>query len=60
VAIPPTRAAGRVDITDGVRKFGLYRTSTQGQDTSYVIDERGEESLLSRESLERILMDLMS
>jgi hypothetical protein len=55
------RGAGRVDVTSGARSYRLYRTIQDGSDVWYVVDEdRHEVSLLSRERLEEILMDLMS
>jgi hypothetical protein len=57
---PGLRAAGRVDITDGTRKFPLYRTVQDGQDHWYVVDERLSVTPLTRDRLQEIIMDLMS
>jgi len=54
------RAAGRVDITSGVRKFHVYRTMQDGKDVWYVADEQYKETLLTRQRFEEVLMDLMS
>jgi hypothetical protein len=58
---PPVRAEGRVDITDGSRKYILYRTiDKEGKDTWYALDERFEAAPLDRAKLEAILQDLLS
>ena len=57
---PAHRGAGRVDITNGVRKYALYRTIQGGQDVWYVVDERSEVTPLSKDLLCEIVMDLMS
>ena len=57
---PAHRGAGRVDITNGVRKYALYRTIQDGRDVWYVVDERSEVVPLSKELLCEIVMDLMS
>jgi len=54
------RAAGRVDITDGTRKYALYRSIQEGQDVWYVVDERASVTPLTRDRLQEIIMDLMS
>jgi hypothetical protein len=54
------RAEGRVDISDGVRKYILYRTLKDGQENWYALDERFEASPFDRGRLEAILVDLLS
>ena len=57
---PEHRGMGRVDLTNGVRRYGLYRTIQGGEDVWYVVDERSEISLLTRDRLFEMVMDLMS
>jgi hypothetical protein len=57
---PAHRGAGRVDLTNGTRKYMLYRTIQSEKDVWYVVDERGELSLLSKDRFLEIVMDLMS
>ena len=54
------RAEGRVDITDGIRKYILYRTLKDGQEKWYALDEHFKAEPLNREQLEKILQDLLS
>ena len=55
------RGAGCVDVTDGTRKYRLYRTIQDQGDVWYVVDEdRRPATQLSKKRLEEILMDLMS
>jgi hypothetical protein len=54
------RAQGRVDISDGVRKYILYRTLHDGQEQWYVLDEDFRAAPLDRGRLEAILQDLLS
>jgi hypothetical protein len=54
------RAEGRVDITDGVRKYILYRTVKDGQEAWYALDEEFKAAPLDRTRLEAILQDLLS
>ncbi len=54
------RAEGRVDITDGIRRYILYRTLTEGQETWYALDQQFCAAPLDRERLEGILQDLLS
>lgn len=54
------RAEGRVDITDGIRKYILYRTLQEGQENWYALDERFRAAPLDRGRLEGILQDLLS
>jgi hypothetical protein len=60
VGDPPTRAAGRVDITNGIRKYALYRVVRDGNSTWRIVKDATEIGDLSRQSLEEIIMDLMS
>jgi hypothetical protein len=57
---PEYRSAGRVDLTNGTRKYMLYRTIQAGEDVWYVVDDSSEISLLTKERFLEILMDLMS
>src|SRR5262249_7175153 len=54
------RTEGRVDITDGVRKYILYRTLQNQQEQWSVVDERFQVTPLDRSRLEEILQDLLS
>ncbi len=55
------RGAGRVDVTDGARKYHLYRTIQDEVDVWYVVDEdRHAVTPLTKKRLQEILMDLMS
>jgi hypothetical protein len=54
------RAEGRVDITDGIRRYILYRTLKEGRDNWYALDERFQAEPLDRSRLEAILQDLLS
>lgn len=54
------RAEGRVDITDGIRKYILYRTLDDGQEKWYALDEDFQAALFDRGRLEAILLDLLS
>ena len=54
------RGAGRVDLTNGTRKYMLYRTVQDGEDVWYVVDEQSQTSLLTKERFLEIVMDLMS
>jgi hypothetical protein len=56
----PTELAGRVDITDGFRKYNLYREIREGKDAWQVRDERNRFTYLDAESLGRILQELLS
>jgi hypothetical protein len=56
-----SKAVGRVDIKGGARKYVVYRTIQDGQDVWYAVDdERYKVTLLAKERLQEILMDLMS
>jgi hypothetical protein len=54
------RAEGRVDITDGIRRYILYRTLQGGQEKWFALDERFQAAPLDRGRLEAILQDLLS
>lgn len=54
------RAEGRVDITDGVRRYILYRTLQGGQETWHALDDHFQAAPLDRARLEGILQDLLS
>jgi hypothetical protein len=54
------RADGRVDITDGVRKYILYRTLNNGREKWYALDERFQARPLDRSRFETILQELLS
>jgi hypothetical protein len=54
------RAEGRVDITDGIRKYMFYRTLKDGQEIWYAVDERFQATPLDRSRFEAILQDLLS
>ena len=53
-------AAGRVDVTNGERKYLLLRDASSGTDRWYVLDDRSEAAVLDRARLESILEDLWS
>jgi hypothetical protein len=52
--------AGRVDITDGIRGYILYRALPEGKEIWYALDERFEAAILDRSRLEQILQDLLA
>lgn len=53
-------AAGRVDITNGERKYLLLRDGSTGQDRWYAFDDKSKAVLLDQAHLETILEDLWS
>lgn len=55
-----TDVAGRVDITDGFRKYNLYRVINQDKESWQIRDERNRFTHLDAESLGRILQELLS
>jgi hypothetical protein len=57
---PPTRAEGRVDITDDIHRYILYRLLDDGRDVWYALDEKFRPEPLDRGRLEAILQDLLS
>lgn len=52
--------AGRVDVTNGERKYLLYRDVSTGQDRWYALGEQSQAVLLDQAHLESILQDLWS
>ena len=57
---PGVLAQGRVDISDGMRKYLLLRTLEEGRDQWHALDERFEATLLDRARFEEIMHDLLS
>ena len=57
---PTARLAGRVDITNGERKYLLLRDNSSGEDRWYAVNERSQVVLFDRAQLETILQDLWS
>lgn len=53
-------AAGRVDITNGERKYLLLRDISSGVERWYAVNERSQGVLFDRAQLETILQDLWS
>ena len=53
-------AAGRVDITNGERKYLLLRGIENGEDIWYVFEEESQVSPFDRLRLEAIIQDLLS
>jgi hypothetical protein len=53
-------AAGRVDITNGERKYLLIRDISSGAERWHAVNERSEVFLFDRARLETILQDLWS
>jgi hypothetical protein len=53
------RAEGRVDITDGVRKYILYRSLQDGQERWFLLDQDFRPHPLDRARLEAALQDLL-
>jgi hypothetical protein len=51
----PTRAAGRVDITDEIRRYVLYRYSEDGRDAWVIDDLESEPSRLDQAAFEKAL-----
>jgi hypothetical protein len=56
----PAEFAGRVDISDGFRKYNLYREVKEGRDSWQVRDERNRFTYLDPVSLGQILQELLS
>jgi hypothetical protein len=54
------RAEVRVDITDGGRKYVLYRSLQDGEEHWYALNEQHESRLLDRERFEAIMQELLS
>jgi hypothetical protein len=55
----PQRAAGRVDITDELRRYVLYRFPQDGRDLWLIDDLESEPKPLNQEALERALMSYL-
>jgi hypothetical protein len=55
-----TEFAGRVDISDGFRKYNLYREVSEGKDLWQVRDSLDKFTYLDENSLGRILQDLLA
>jgi hypothetical protein len=54
------RVAGRVDITNRISKYILWRVVKDGHESWEVLDEKFDPSPLDRDKLESILQDLLS
>jgi hypothetical protein len=55
----PERAAGRVDITDELRRYVLYRFQEDGRDVWLIDDLESEPKPLDQEAFERALMSYL-
>jgi hypothetical protein len=55
----PERAAGRVDITDEVRRYILYRFREDGRDVWMIDDLESEPKPFDREAFEKALMSYL-
>jgi hypothetical protein len=55
----PERAAGRVDITNEVRRFVLYRFIVDGQDVWMIDDQKHPPKVLDQEAFEAALMSYL-
>jgi hypothetical protein len=55
----PQRAAGRVDITDELRRYVLYRSQEDGHEVWLIDDLESGQKLLDREVFERALMSYL-
>jgi hypothetical protein len=51
---------GRVDVTDGLRRYTLYRTLEGGGERWYVVDEDANTAELDQDQFMAILEDLLS
>ena len=54
------RLRGRVDITDGGRRYILYRTVQEGEERWYALDEKYHSTLLDEARFEAIMQELLS
>jgi len=54
------RAEGRVDVTDGVRKYILYRTLQDGKERWYALDENFDPAALDQDRFMSIMEDLLT
>ncbi|HEV3257147.1 MAG TPA: hypothetical protein VG013_09730 [Gemmataceae bacterium] len=55
----PQRAAGRVDITDELRRYILYRSQEDGRDVWFIDDLQSEQKPLDQATFERALMSYL-
>jgi hypothetical protein len=55
----PQRADGRVDITDELRRYVLYRFREDGQEVWLIDDLESEQKPLDKEAFERALMSYL-
>jgi len=55
----PQRAAGRVDITDELRRYVLYRLQDDGRDVWVIDDLESGQQPLNQEAFERALMSYL-
>jgi hypothetical protein len=51
---------GRVDITNGMEKFTLYRVHVEGKEHWYAVPERGDPVELNQDTFMAIMEDLLS
>ena len=54
------KAEGRIDVTDGSRRYTLYRTLQGGEERWYVVDEDSNTAELDQDQLMAVLEDLLS
>lgn len=57
--VSPERAAGRVDITNEVRRFILYRFRDEGGDTWIIDDQKNPLRVLDQQAFEAALMSYL-
>ncbi|HYT89356.1 MAG TPA: hypothetical protein VEL76_11675 [Gemmataceae bacterium] len=55
----PQRADGRVDITDELRRYVLYRFRDDGRDVWLIDDLKSEAKPLDKDAFERVLMSYL-
>jgi hypothetical protein len=55
----PSELLGRVDITDGIRKYNLYRQVRGGNECWQIRDDHNQFTPLDRRKFELILQDLL-
>jgi hypothetical protein len=58
-AVPPQQATGRVDITDEIRRYVLYRLPSEQGDRWYIDDLNNEAQPLTQERFEQALMSYL-
>jgi hypothetical protein len=56
----PTEFAGRIDVTDGYRKYNLYREVREDKDLWQIINNRNKLTYLDSNSFAELLQDLLS